>query len=74
MKSDAIYMDFYKAFDIVPHCSLVSKLERQDLADGPHGEQGIVWMVTLKSGDQWLQRNFSKGHEGIGWGQDYIRD
>lgn len=36
--TDAIYLDLYKAFDIVPHHSPVSKLERQNLAEESHSE------------------------------------
>lgn len=58
--------DLYKAFYFVSHQSLVSKLERQIWQmDHILNKELAVWS-HLKSGDQWLQEDFSQGHEMIG--------
>ena len=45
---DVIYLDFCKAFDMVPHHVLLSKLERVDLKDGLFSGLGIGWLDTAK--------------------------
>ena len=45
---DVIDLDFCKAFDMVPHHILLSKLESVDLKDGLFSGLGIGWLDTAK--------------------------
>ena len=45
---DVIYLDFYKAFDMVHHHILLSKWRSVDLKDGLFEGLGIGWLDAAK--------------------------